>query len=90
MNIFVTFSFGNHVFYLWPLLGCAAPLGRRHNIENKNIDRRLGKLVLMYFDDMLVICWMPKEHIRHPKKVLNILRTQKLFCGLHDFQFNGI
>ena len=47
----------------------------------------LGKLVLVYLDDILVYSRTPDEHVTHVKEVLDILRNNKLFAKMKKCQF---
>jgi transposase InsO family protein len=51
-------------------------------------DEKIGKYVLVYLDDILVYSKTPEEHVQHLRKVLEVLRQQKLYCRLHKCHFN--
>ena len=47
----------------------------------------IGRFVVVYFDDILIYSKNMKEHIKHLKSVLEILRKEKLFANLKKCTF---
>lgn len=45
----------------------------------------LGRLVVIYFDDILIFNYIQKEHLFHFKRVLETLRKEKLFVNLKKY-----
>ena len=48
----------------------------------------LGKFVLVYLDDILVMSSTPKEHIEHLRLVFETLRKHRLYAKLKKCEFN--
>ena len=47
----------------------------------------VGRFVLIYLDDILVYSRNPAEHLVHLRKVLEVLRREKLYGRLHKCAF---
>ena len=47
----------------------------------------IGKFVVVYFDDILVYSRPLDEHVEHLKKVLDILRKERLFANMRKCDF---
>ena len=47
----------------------------------------LGKIVVVYFDDILVYSKSLEKHVDHLKSVLEVLRKEKLFANLKKCSF---
>ena len=47
----------------------------------------IGQFVVVYFDNILVYSKSIKEHVDHLRKVLNVLRKEKLFANLTKCYF---
>jgi len=56
-------------------------------VMNKIFERYLGKFVLVYLDDILVFSKNQEEHLEHLRKVLDILRKNKLYAKLTKCHF---
>jgi hypothetical protein len=47
----------------------------------------IGKFVVVYFDDILIYSYNPKEHLSHVREVLETLRANNLFINLKKCNF---
>ena len=47
----------------------------------------IGQFIVVYFDDILVYSKSIEEHVDHLRKVLNVLRKEKLFANLKKCSF---
>ena len=47
----------------------------------------IGKLVVVYFDDILIYCKGHDEHLTHLQQVFKVLRDQKLYVNLKKCDF---
>ena len=48
----------------------------------------IGKFVLIYIDDILIMSQSPKEHLVHLRQVLELLRKNKLYAKLSKCELN--
>jgi hypothetical protein len=51
---------------------------------------QLRKLVLVFFDDILIYSWSWQEHMRHVDEVLSIMEAQSLYAKESKCEFGMI
>jgi hypothetical protein len=56
-------------------------------LMNRIFGPYLGKFVLVYLDDILIMSRTPEEHLTHLRLVLDILRQHKLYAKLSKCEF---
>lgn len=56
-------------------------------IMNQALRPFIGKLVVVYFDDILVFSTSLEEHIEHLRQVLSVLRQEQLFVARQKYEW---
>lgn len=52
-----------------------------------HLKRKLGKFIVVYFDDILIYCKIEAGHYNHVHEVQNILLANKLYVDMKKCSF---